>query len=381
MIKDALLRLDRYCKAFNYKGWDLFDGLNSTFFKESPLYSSRFLRLVWIQFFKRFPLNLRKIAFVKKGLNPKGLALFASGLIAQNRLNEAKRLLDSLQDMACQGYSGVSWGYNFPWQARAFYVPVGTPNMVTTVFVANAFLDYFEYTGYEEAIDLGRGCCEFILEHLVLYEDENTLCFGYIPGENAKVHNANMLGAALMARVYKFTGDEKYLEKSRKSITYSMRALNPEYLWPYGERDHHRFIDNFHTGFNLVALKQWMDFTGESIWVEQVKHTYQKFLNTFWLENGCPKYFHNQLYPIDIHCSAQGIITCLKLSDYDGRSRVMVEKIASWAIKNMQDKVGYFYYQKTRLCTNKIPYIRWSQAWMFYALALLLAEGNKEVSQ
>jgi len=30
----------------------------------------------------------------------------------------------------------------FDWQARAFFVPVGTPNMVTTVFVANAFLDY-----------------------------------------------------------------------------------------------------------------------------------------------------------------------------------------------------------------------------------------------
>ena len=31
----------------------------------------------------------------------------------------------------------------------------------------------------------------------------------------------------------------------------------------------------------------------------------------------------------------------------------------------------HFYYQKTKWHTTKIPYIRWSQAWMFYALSLL----------
>jgi hypothetical protein len=49
----------------------------------------------------------------------------------------------------------------------------------------------------------------------------------------------------------------------------------------------------------------------------------------------------------------------------------MARKIAGWAIANMQDEKGYFYYQKGRWITNKIPYIRWSQAWMFYALSLL----------
>ncbi|MFK7779187.1 MAG: hypothetical protein QM501_13860 [Gimesia sp.] len=60
----------------------------------------------------------------------------------------------------------------------------------------------------------------------------------------------------------------------------------------------------------------------------------------------------------------------------------LAEKIAQWAIDNMQDKKrGYFYYQKTRFYTNKIPYIRWSQAWMFYALALLLKEQSTDLSK
>ena len=59
----------------------------------------------------------------------------------------------------------------------------------------------------------------------------------------------------------------------------------------------------------------------------------------------------------------------------------MAKKIAQWAIENMQDKEGYFYYQKTKWYTNRISYIRWSQAWMFYGLALLLAAQKNKVSR
>jgi len=392
MIESALIQLQNYCRNKNYKGWDLFDGLNSKIFKRSPFYRYSFLRLAWIQFFKRSPVNFRKIALVPKGYNAKGLALFVSGLVSSGKMQEARTLLDLLKETTCSGYNGISWGYNFDWQARAFFVPVGTPNMVTTVFVANAFLDYAEAKSGEQRakgsadyadcadkklerryLEIADGACEFILKELELFEDEDRLCFGYIPGEQARVHNANMLGAALLARVYFLTGNPHYYEKSRKAMAYSLKALNPDYSWPYGERHHHRFVDNFHTGFNLVALKDWMDYTGDKSWDKELKNSYRYFLDTFWLKNGCPKYYNNSLYPIDIHCSAQGIVTCLKLRDYDDRSVPMAKKIAKWAIENMQDREGFFYYQKTKGYTNKVAYIRWNQAWMFYALSKLLS--------
>ncbi|MFK7779185.1 MAG: hypothetical protein QM501_13850 [Gimesia sp.] len=382
MCNSALFLLSKYCKSNEYRGWDLFDGLNSKMFLTTPLYRSRLLRLIWIQFFKRSFINLRPLTLVPKGHNAKGLGLFASGMFAQGKINEAEQMLEKLKVMTCSDYPGSSWGYNFDWEARAFYVPQGKPNIVTTVFVANAFLDDYKLTNNDESIRLADGACEFILKSLILHEDENSLCFGYIPDEEARVHNANMLGAALLGRVYALTGNAEYLEKSRKAMAYSVAALKSDYSWPYGERSHHQFIDNFHTGFNLVALKTWMDSTGEQQWQEQLEGAYRYFLDTFWLENGCPKYYHNSLYPIDIHCSAQGIVTCLKLKNLDSRSLPLAEKIAQWAVDNMQDKKrGYFYYQKTRFYTNKIPYIRWSQAWMFYALALLLKEQSADLSQ
>jgi hypothetical protein len=380
MIEEAFSKLSTYCKEKDYKGWDLFDGLNSDFFLNSRLYRSRLLRLAWIQFFKRSPFNLRKLALVPKGANPKGMALFVSGLIGQGKLDVARTLLDQLEEMSCSGYTGVSWGYNFDWESRAFFVPQGTPNLVTTVFVANAYLDFFDKTGEEKFLQFGKDACKFILENLILSEDDGTLCFRYIPGQNAVVHNAYMLGAALLSRVFLHTDENKYYEKSQKAIKRSIKALKSDFSWPYGERHHHQFVDNFHTGFNLVALKEWMTNTGDYAWKEYLIKAYQYWIETFWLNDGCPKYYNNSLYPIDIHCSAQGIVTCMKLAEYDDRSIPMAGKIANWAIENMQDKKGYFYYQKTRWWTNKIPYIRWSQAWMFYALSLLLAASKGDES-
>ena len=113
MIYDALQRLDAYCSQFQYRGWDLFDGLNSRLFKKSPFYRIKAFRLAWIQSFKRSPINLRALMRVPKGENPKGLSLFAAGLTVQNRLEEAKILLDKLSAKQCCGFEGAAWGYNF----------------------------------------------------------------------------------------------------------------------------------------------------------------------------------------------------------------------------------------------------------------------------
>lgn len=371
MIRPALRSLDAFCRKEGYRGWDPFDGLNSRLFKASPLSRYPFFRLAWIQFFKRSPFNFRRVFLVPKAHNAKGLALFASAYLSLGETEKAGGLLSLIKKLATPGAQGTGWGYNFDWQARAFYLPAGTPNMVVTVFVANAFLDFHDATSDEEAVGFAVSAGKFILENLILFEESEVLCFGYAPGESARVHNANLLGAALLARLYSYTTDPIFYEKSQKAMRYSVNALTPEGAWPYGELPYHRFIDSFHTGYNLTALRQWMEYTGDWTWEKQLKKAYLYYMDTFWLENGCPRYFHNSLYPVDIHCSAQGIITCLELEEDDKRSLPLARQIGQWAIRNMQDKSGHFYYQKTRSYTNRIPYMRWSQAWMMYALARL----------
>jgi hypothetical protein len=368
-IRKALDSLSLYCKAMGYQGWDNFDGLNSRIVDSAPFHHSYILRLIWIQFFKRSPVNFRKPFLVPQGYNPKGLALFVSGLVFSGDYAEAKLLIDLLMKMTSPGYNNVCWGYNFDWQSRKFLTPKGTPNLVVTVFVVNALLDYYKATGDYKYFDLAISGCNFYLENLILFENADTLCFQYMPGSKARVYNVSMLGATALARVYEINGDRSLYKKSKKAMTYAVRALQKDYAWTYAEN--RRFIDNFHTGFNLVSLSQWMEYTGDNCWDKELRCAYNYYLNTFWLDNWCPKYYHNTIYPIDIHCSAQGIVTQLKLITYSKIGIESAEKIAEWAIDNMQDQSGYFYYQKTRFYTNRIPYMRWSQAWMFYALSML----------
>jgi rhamnogalacturonyl hydrolase YesR len=362
-------RLLEWILSEDFCGWDLFDGLNSQLFQATPFARSRIFRLAWIQLFKNSPINFRFITSVPKGLNSKGLGLFASALLRLGRTSEAERLLITLCQLQTANYSGTSWGYNFDWQSRAFFVPKSKPNIITTVFVAQAFLDAYQKTGEPKWLMPAQGSARFIVDNLIM---ENGHCLAYIPGETALVHNANMLGAALLAKIYAATGEKSLYEISEAAMKYSMRALREDFTWPYGERDHHGFVDNFHTGFNLVALCDWMNATGDQRWGKSLRGAYRYFLDNFWLPNGCPKYYNNSLYPIDIHCSAQGIVTCIKLCEHDSYSLEMAKRIADWAIHHMQDPDGYFYYQKTRLYTNRIPYIRWSQAWMLYAFSYLL---------
>jgi hypothetical protein len=51
---------------------------------------------------------------------------------------------------------------------------------------------------------------------------------------------------------------------------------------------------------------------------------------------------------------------------------IRAEKVAQWAIENLRNRRGYFHYQRRRFHTVRIPYMRWSEAWMAYALARLL---------
>jgi len=133
---------------------------------------------------------------------------------------------------------------------------------------------------------------------------------------------------------------------------------------------HHTWIDNFHTGFNLCAIDSYMKHTGDNSYKDSIEKGLTYHLKNHFLDDMTPKYYNTTLYPIDIHNYAQGIITMLKFS-----KKKEAISLAENAIKNMQDKKGFFYFQKNRHLTTKIPYIRWSQAWMFYALSLLKDEN------
>ena len=257
-------------------------------------------------------------------------------------------------------------------------MPKFTPTIVNTSYVANGFIDAFEATNDDSYLLTARSSCDFIMKDLHHSYENDTVCFSYTPIDQLKVHNANILGAALLARVYSRTKENQLSDLARQSIDYVLRYQKDDGSWSYAETDIQQWIDSFHTGFVLESLHRYITSTGDTRHLPGLKSGFNFFIRHFFLDDGTPKYYNNSTYPVDIHSAAQGIVTLTKLKPINPDADFHLQNLLEWTINNMQSPEGFFYFQKHRHYTNKISYMRWSQSWMYYALATYLYYDNGE---
>ncbi len=377
--KTAALKLLDYCEANDWKGYDPYDALNSRLLKYLPFLDFRLFRIGLTQLLKRNPVNLRPLLLIPKTENPKAIALFLMALIKLSKIGLLDReeligmMAEKLLVLRSPGTSYWCWGYSFPWQTRTIIVPFGAPNLVCTTFVANALLDAYEKSGESRYLNAAISGAKYIINELYWTDGNSTACFSYpLPSVRARVHNANFLAAAILARIYKVTGDDKFVEPAMRAARYSAGRQHEDGSWDYGEAQTQKWADNFHTGYNLCALRSLSECVGITEFNPQIARGFQFYRAHFFREDGAPKYFHNRTYPIDVHSVAQSIITLLTFKDLDEKNVALANAVLKWAMANMWDGKGYFYYQALPFSTFKLSYMRWSQAWMLLALSTLL---------
>ena len=376
MIQNAFKNLIDYCEKESYKGWDPYDGLNSWVIQKTPLGRSRFFRLAWIQLFKRNPINLRPFFGIRKDYNPKGLGLFLIGYCNLYTKTKKKEYLEKiyflshhLLELQTKGYSGACWGYNFDWQARAFFQPKYTPPVVATSFIVEALLQAYKITRDIKLIEIATSASHFILKDLnKTYDERGGYTLSYSPLDKTQVFNAGLLGAKTLALIYEHTNEEYLLDEAKKIVSYVCSKQNQDGSWAYGTLPFHQWIDNFHTGYNLECIYIYQKISGDISFQENIDKGLDYYLNNFFTEEGISKYYNDKTFPVDIHAPAQLLVTLAKMDILEEHKR-LAKKVIRWTINNMQSKQGYFYYQKRRFLSSKTPYIRWAQSWMFYALS------------
>ncbi|OPY76428.1 MAG: hypothetical protein A4E63_00130 [Syntrophorhabdus sp. PtaU1.Bin050] len=377
-IRETTVALFEYCRRNNWAGYDPYDALNSRIFTHTPFFRSRICRIALTQIIKRLPVNIRPLLLIKKEENPKALALFLAAFLKLSKLGllSDKDLIRSTVDKLVALRSLEDrywcWGYSFPWQTRTIMVPRNAPNLVCTVFVANALLDVYETNSERRCLDMALSAARYMVNELFWTEGEEA-GFSYpLPSSKSRVHNANFLGAALLCRVYACSGNDEFIEPALRATRYSVAKQYPNGSWDYGELPTQRWVDNFHTGYNLCALRS----IGRSINTEEFELAVQRgfafYYTHFFEDKGAPKYFHDRTYPIDIHSVAQSIITFLTFCDLNDSAVKRALSVLTWSIKNMWNEHGYFYHQTFPFFKNKISYMRWAQAWMLLALSSLL---------
>lgn len=382
-IAAVTLKLLAYCRRNNWAGYDPYDALNSRVAKALPLFKHRLPRLAITQILKRSPLNLRGLMLVPKTHNAKAIALFLSALLKLDKAglghgqDLVQEMIGRLVALRSPGVPHWCWGYSFPWQTRRVVVPIGAPNLVCSTFCANALLDAYERHQEPKCLSMAVGTGEYLVNELY-WEDGSAAGFSYpLPSLRGRVHNANFLAGAFLCRLYKHTGDEKFLRPALKVARYSAKTQHEDGSWYYGEEQTQKWIDNFHTGYNLCALKLICQ-CGETTEFEScIRRGFEFYRTHFFHQDGTPKYFHNRTYPVDIHCVAQSVITLTEFKHLDATSEWMADKVVRWALENMWDGRGFFYYRVLRFMTIRTSYMRWSEAWMLLALATLLQERQR----
>jgi hypothetical protein len=382
-IRRVTLELFDYCRKNDWAGFDPYDALNSRIFRALPFRRSPIARLALTQIVKRCPFNLRQLLLVPRKQNPKGIALFLSAFV---RLRQAgllggdediRFMTDRLLALRSPHIRDMAWGYSFDWQTRSYLVPEGSPNIICTAFAANALLDAYEVFREERWLNAAIGSGEFILNGFFWRPDPSSACFSYTPIERSQVHNANLFGASLLCRVGSVSGNSRFFQPALEAARFSVSKQREDGSWYYGEAPSQRWIDNFHTGYNLVALKDISRFGRVNEFDAAVGRGFDFYREHFFREDGAPRYFHDRTYPIDIHSVAQSISTLIEFENLASDNKRLAESVLKWALANMRDGRGYFYFQKHRWYTNRIPFIRWSQAWMLLALSMFLDRNSR----
>jgi rhamnogalacturonyl hydrolase YesR len=375
-LRQSLEKLQGWIEAHEYRGYEPFDGLAS---RLRPLTFSRlFLERILQQVVRQSPINLRPILGIKPQESTKGRGYMAWGYLqlyvsTRNPVyrDKAVQCLDWLDLHKAPGYAHHSWGNSFDFSSRVGKLPKFEPIIVWTSLIGQAYLDAFEILGDKRFLEIAESICAWILD-LPREVTPSGTCLSYVAFEQRSIHNSNMLGAAMLARTGRQARRDDYLEVSKEAMQYSCARQRPDGSWYYGEQADHRWIDNFHTGYNLDSLKCYLENSGDDRFRENLHRGFVFYRDSFFEPSGRPKYYHDRAYPIDSQCAAQAVETLSRFDGTEDGALDLAIKVADWTIDHMQDRKGFFYYRRYPMAAAKTPMLHWAQATTFRAFALLL---------
>jgi len=239
---------------------------------------------------------------------------------------------------------------------------------VATGIITNSLYIAWKLTGNEEALSLCKSAGEFVLNDLNrTYDAQNNFCFSYSPFDKQVVFNASMKGARLLAQLYEATGKEEFKNVAHSAVAFVMNHQRENGAWIYSTSDVGTWVDNYHTGYVLDCLHEYQQCCNDYMWKAQMEKGVGYYLNNFFEDDGMPKFYDKKAFPVDCTAAGQSLLT---LSRFDYSEKALA--VATYMSMNMQDENGGFYFRKYKNHTEKISFMRWSNAWMFAGMATLL---------
>lgn len=375
-VHNSLKKVEKWVEDHRYEAYEPFDGLSSPL-RSLTLGNLLFDRLL-MQAVRQSPINLRPLLGIKPLPSTKGRGYMASGYLTLYKLtgapeyrHRATECLQWLMAHKSPRFEEHCWSNHFDFASRAGRYSRHDPIIVWTALIGQAFLDGYETLGERQFLSVADSVCRWILT-LPRERTASGSCISYYAIGQSSIHNANMLGAAVLARTWRHTRNRAYLEAASEAIQYSCTRQRPDGSWWYAEDPKYHWIDGFHTGYNLDSLQCYIEHSGDETYRGVMTRGLQFYKQHFFREDGCPRYYHDRTQPIDSQCAAQAIETMAKFAGADQECLQLGRSVAAWTIKNMQARDGHFYYRVYPALKAKTPMLHWAQATIYRGLAELL---------
>jgi hypothetical protein len=294
-------------------------------------------------------------------------------------LAKAKELAEELLTCSIPGYSGYCWGYPFDWQNVNGLMRKYTPHITATPYCFEAFLNLFDATGDAHYLEIARSVVAFVFNDLNdTLAGENAAASSYTPFDHGKVVNASAYRAYVLFEAAQRFGLQNYADKAWKNLRFILQSQRSDGSWLYAiDQPAEAFIDHFHTCFVLKNLYKINLLLKDAAVGQAIENGYAYYRRELFDQIGLPKSFaiqpRIQISQLEMYNVAEAINLGTLLRDCIPDAFAMAQRLASVMRKRFQVPQGYFITRRyIGGITHRLPFLRWPQAQLFYAVSNLL---------
>jgi hypothetical protein len=299
-------------------------------------------------------------------------------------LTKAKVLADGLLKQSVRGYRGFCWGYPFDWQNANGLMPKSTPHITATPYCYEVFTRLFDLTGEKHYLDVARSITAFVADDLIDTPTGPDAAAGsYTPYDHGKVVNASAYRAFVLFDAASRFHDEVCRSKALKNLNFILQNQRQDGSWLYAiDNPREAFIDHFHTCFVLKNLHK-LNIRLRSAEVERaVQSGYEYYRKALFDAKDNPRSFavapRLQIVRLEMYNVAEAITLGTLLRDEIPEAFALARRLATQLIRRYQLPAGHWV---TRVyvggVNHTVPFLRWPQSQLFYALTnLLICRGG-----
>jgi len=389
-IEDLINWLDNE----NLTSYDPFDIQSSRTWKilnNSTFFPIRLIKKYLIILEKLFPRFIR--IFSHKTKASTSVALFASSCAMIYQIDKNEKLLRNIQDKLnwleenkSEGYSGYCWGLPFKWYLPENIVAdINTPCSTILIYIMDAFLLGHKLTGNDHYKEVALSISNFLIKDLNKdIIDEKTICSSYTPLDNFHVINVNSYVAATLYTLFSYSKNKNLIEYSDKLINYVIKEQNEDGSWFYWEKNEKSkdVVDSLHQCYIIENLYRCYLINKDKRIFDSIQKCLDYFIKNLY-RNGQIKKFTDEKYkdyPLELIDHAEAITMFTMLSN-DFNTKKYAEKTVNYVFQKFKIKnKSYFYSYIIKSIPKDIPYIRWGESQILYALSFYYCIFIKRLS-